>query len=63
MNYIRDSQLNVIGRIEENQTSSYIYNQQGQLLATYNKSVDITSNASGSEQLKGNQLMRFLPRK
>lgn len=62
MSYFRDSHGNVIGRIDENQSCQYVYNQHGKLLATYNKSTDLTINISGSEQLKGNQLMRFLSR-
>ena len=62
MNYFRDSHGNVIGRIDENQSCQYVYDQHGRLLATYNKSTDLTINASGSEHLKGNQLMRFLCR-
>jgi YD repeat-containing protein len=62
MNYIRDSQLNVIGRIDENQSCQYIYDQHGRLLATNHKKTDLTINASGSESLKGNQLVRFLGR-
>jgi hypothetical protein len=62
MNYIRDSQLNVIGRIDENQSCQYISDQHGRLLATYHKNTDLTINASGSESLKGNQLVRFLGR-
>jgi YD repeat-containing protein len=62
MNYFRDSHGNVIGRLDENQSCQYVYDQHGKLLATYNKSTDLTTNVSGSEQLKGNQLMRFLSR-
>ncbi len=62
MNYFRDSYGNVIGRLDENQSCQYVYDQHGKLLATYNKSTDLTTNVSGSEQLKGNQLMRFLSR-
>ena len=62
MNYFRDSHGNVIGRIDENQSCQYVYDQHGKLLATYNKRSDLTINVSGSEQLKGNQLMRFLSR-
>ncbi len=60
MSYLRDSHGNVIGRLDENQICQYVYDQHGKLLATYNKSTDLTTNFSGSEQLKGNQLMRFL---
>ena len=62
MNYFRDSHGNVIGRLDEKQSCQYVYDQHGKLLATYNKSTDLTTNVSGSEQLKGNQLMRFLSR-
>lgn len=62
MSYLRDSHGNILGRLDENQTSQYVFDQHGQLLATYNKSTDLTINASGSEQLKGNQLMRYLSR-
>jgi len=62
MNYFRDSHGNVIGRIDENQSCQYVYDQHGRLLATYNKSTDLTISANGSEHLKGNQLMRFLCR-
>ena len=62
MNYFRDSHGNVIGRLDENQSCQYVYDQHGKLLATYNKSTDLTTNVIGSEQLKGNQLMRFLSR-
>jgi hypothetical protein len=62
MSYFRDSHGNVIGRFDENQSCQYIYDHHGKLLATYNKSSDLTINVSGSEQLKGNQLMRFLTR-
>jgi YD repeat-containing protein len=62
MNYFRDSHGNVIGRLDENQSCQYVYDQHGKLLATYNKSTDLTTNVSGSEQLKGNQLIRFLSR-
>ena len=60
MSYFRDMHGNIIGRIAENLTNQYVYDQHGNLLATYNKSTDLTINVSGSEQLKGNQLMRFL---
>jgi len=62
MSYFRDSHGNVIGRIDENKSCQYVYDQHGKLLATYNKSTDLTTNVIGSEQLKGNQLMRFLSR-
>ena len=62
MNYFRDSHGNVIGRLDENQSCQYVYDHHRKLLATYNKSTDLTTNVSGSEQLKGNQLMRFLSR-
>jgi YD repeat-containing protein len=62
MNYFRDSHGNVIGRLDENQSCQYVYDQHGKLLATYNKSTDLTTNVIGSEQLKGNQLLRFLSR-
>ena len=58
--YFRDSHGNIIGRIDDNQSSKYIYDGHGNLMAIYNKSTDLTINVSGSEQLKGNQLMRFL---
>ena len=60
MNYFRDSHGNVIGRLDENQSCQYVYDQHGKLLATYNKCTDLTTNVIGSEQLNGNQLMRFL---
>lgn len=60
MSYFWDSHGNIIGRTDENQSSQYVFDQHGNLLATYNKSTDLTINVSGNEQLKGNQLMRFL---
>lgn len=60
MTYFRDMHGNIIGGIAEFPTCIYIYDPHGNLLATYHKSTDLTVNASGSEQLKGNQLMRFL---
>ena len=58
--YFRDSHGNIVGRIDDNQSSQYIYDKHGNLLAIYNKSTDLTINVTGSEQLKGNQLMRFI---
>jgi hypothetical protein len=60
--YFKDMHGNILGRIDDNQSSQYIYDVHGNLLAIYNKSTDLTINVTGSEQLKGNQLMRFLKR-
>jgi YD repeat-containing protein len=61
--YLRDSSGNVRGRIEENSTSKYVYDEHGRLLATYNKSVNLTISASGGQTLKEDQLQSFLPNK
>jgi hypothetical protein len=58
--YIRDSHLNITARIEENSTNKYIYDVHGNLLASYNKSVDLTTNVSGTTSVKGDQLLTFL---
>jgi len=58
--YIRDSHQNIIARIDENTTNKYIYDVHGNLLASYNKSVDLTTNMSGSTCVKGEQLLTFL---
>jgi len=60
MTYFRDMHGNIIGRIAEVPSCQYIYDPHGNLLATYHKDTDLTISVSGSEQLKGNQLMRFL---
>ena len=58
--YYRDSHGNITCRIDENSTTKYIYDAHGCLLATYNKSVDLTVSASGSVAVKGDQLLTFL---
>ena len=58
--YIRDSHQNIIARIDENATSKYICDVHGKLLASYNKSIDLTTNVSGSTSVKGDQLLTFL---
>ena len=58
--YIRDSHLNIIARIDENPTNKYIYDVHGNLLASYSKSVDLTTNVTGSTSVKGDQLLMFL---
>ena len=60
MTYFRDMHGNLVGSIAENQSSHYVYDSHGNLLAIYHKNTDLTVSVSGSEQLKGNQLMRFL---
>jgi len=58
--YIRDSHQNVIARIDENSTNKYIYDVHGKLLASYSKSVDLTTNVTASTSVKGDQLLMFL---
>lgn len=61
--YIRDSHLNMIARIDENSTHKYIFDIHGNFLASYNKRVDLTTNASGSTTVQGDQLLMFLKSK
>ena len=58
--YIRDAHLNVIARIDDIGGKRYIYDSHGSLLASYDKSVDLTTNLSGSITVKGDQLLTFL---
>ncbi len=58
--YLRDSHGNTTARIEENTTNRYLYDVNGNLLASYNKGVDLTTNPSGSISVRGDQLLTFL---
>ncbi len=50
----------MIARIDENSTHKYIFDIHGNFLASYNKCVDLTTNASGSTTVQGDQLLMFL---
>lgn len=58
--YVMDSRGNITARIAENSTNKYIYDAHGNLLASYNKGVDLTTSLSGSTAVKGDQLLTFL---
>lgn len=46
--YIRDPHQNVIARIDEGTANKYIYDIQGNLLASYKKSVHLSSTSPGA---------------
>ena len=60
MTYYRDMHGNIIGSIADFPSCQYIYDPHGNLMATYHKNTDLTISVGGGEQVKGNQLMRFL---
>ena len=61
--YLRDSHGNITGRVEENSTNKYVYDAHGNLLASYNKNINLTTNVSGSNSVKEDQLISFLQTK
>jgi len=61
--YLKDSHGNITGRVEENSTNKYVYDAHGNLVASYNKAVNLTTNASGSNSVKEDQLLSFLSKK
>ena len=44
-------------------TNKYVYDAHGNLLASYNKNINLTTNVSGSNSVKEDQLISFLQTK
>ena len=59
---IRDSKGKMVGSIHQTDTQTYLRDFSGKVVATYREGTDTTLSIAANQQVKGEQLLRFLPK-